>query len=186
MRYEITGKNGFQPTDAIRAYVEKKMVKVINFFDNNAVDYARIVLSAYKNFTKVEVTIPSPYIILRSEVKDPDMYAAIDKTVDKLSQQIRKHKTKVRKEMQKGGAKSIFTQEFDTEALEKEVKANNLVKSKKISIKPMTVDDAITAMELSGHDFFIFLDINTFDPRIVYRRDDGDYAVIDAAPEKNK
>lgn len=184
MRYEITGKNGFVATDAIKDYVEKKMMKVINFFDNDAVDYARVVLSAYKNYTKVEVTIPSPFIILRSEVKDPDMYAAIDKTVDKLSQQIRKHKTKVKNEMQKGGKKSIFTDSFDSEALDKEVKANNLVKSKKISIKPMTVDDAITSMELSGHDFFIFLDINTFDPRIVYRRDDGDYAVIDATTEK--
>ncbi|MBN3490710.1 ribosome-associated translation inhibitor RaiA [Acholeplasma equirhinis] len=186
MRYEIIGKNGFQPTESINAYIEKRLNKIISLFDARSIDNVRVVLSVYKTFSKVEVTIPAPYVLLRSEVKDPDMYAAIDKSVDKLSQQIRKHKTKIRHHFEKGGKNPAFSKEFDAEAMDKEVKASSLVKQKKFAIKPMSVDDAIAQMELSGHDFFIFLDLETFDPQIVYRREDGDYAVIHATPEVTK
>ncbi len=183
MRYEIIGKNGFAPSDAIKAYIEKKLSKVVNFFDAKSIDNVRVVLRVFKEYAKVEVTIPAPYIVLRSEVRDPDMYAAIDKTVDKLSHQIRKHRSKIRHHFEKGGRNPVFNPEFDIEAMDKEIKASNLVKSKKFAIQPMKVDDAIAAMELSGHDFFIFLDLETNNPQIVYRREDGDYAVIHATPE---
>ncbi len=183
MRYEIVGKNGFVPSDAIKKYVEKKLNKVVNFFDAKLIENVRVVLRVFKEYSKVEVTIPAPYIILRSEVRDPDMYAAIDKTVDKLSHQIRKHRSKIRHHFEKGGKTPVFNPEFDLEAMDKEVKAANLVKSKKFSIQPMSVDDAISAMELSGHDFFIFLDEKNHTPQIVYRREDGDYAVIETTPQ---
>ena len=184
MRYEIIGKDDFEPTDAIRMYIKKKIDKVINFFDSSAVDNVRVVLRVFKDYSKVEVTIPAPYIVLRSEVRDPDMYAAIDKSVDVLSQQIRKHRSKIRHHFEKGGRTQVFNPEFDAEALDKEIKAANLVKSKKIAIKALSTEDAIAAMELSGHDFFIFLDLKTNDPKIVYRRQDGDYAVIHATPDQ--
>lgn len=183
MRYEITGKNGFVPTDAIKKYVEKKVNKIVNIFEKGTIDVVRVALSVYKDYSKVEVTIPAPYIILRSEVKDPDMYAAIDKTVDKLSQQIRKHKSKIRHHFEKSGKTQVFTKEFDVEAMDKEIKASNLVKSKKIKIQPMSVDEAILQMEMSGHDFFIFIDKDKNYPHIVYKREDGDYAVIEASPD---
>lgn len=186
MRYEIVGKEGFTPTDAIKTYVEKRLDKIIGFFDRDAIDVVVVTLQVYKDHSKVEVTIPAPYIVLRSEVRDPDMYAAIDKSVDKLSQQIRKHKTKIHHKFAKGGVKGdVFNKDFDAEALDKEFKAKKLVKSKKIGIRPMNVDDAIAQMELLGHDFFIFLDIDKNEPQIVYRREDGDYAVIEAKPEFN-
>src|SRR5690606_31036424 len=183
MRYEIIGRNGFQPTGAIETYIQKKLAKIIGFFDERSIDTVRVVLGVYKEFSKVEVTIPAPYILRRSEVKDPDMYAAVDKTVDKLSQQIRKHKGKIRHHFEKGGKTPVFNPEFDVEDMDKQVKASNLVKTKKFKIQPMSVDDAIAQMELSGHDFFIFLDLETNDPQIVYRREDGDYAVIHATPD---
>lgn len=183
MNYEITGKDGFVPSEAIKSYIVKKLNKVVNFFDAKLIDTVRVVLKVFKEQTKVEVTIPAPYIILRSEVSDPDMYAAIDKTVDKLSHQIRKHRSKIRHHFEKGGKSNVFTQDFDAEALDKEIRATNLVKNKKIAIQPMSTDDAIAQMELSGHDFFIFLDKKTMHPQIVYRREDGDYAVIEATPE---
>ena len=126
-------------------------------FDVRVIDTVRVVLRVYKEYSKVEVTIPAPYIILRSEVRDADMYAAIDKSVDKLTAQIRRHKSKIRHHFERRG-QEVFSTEFNLEAMDKEVKARQLVKTKKFSIKPMTVEDAIAQMELSGHDFFIFLD----------------------------
>src|SRR5690554_4602143 len=137
MRYEIIGKNGFVATEAIKAYVVKKLDKIVNMFDVRVIDTVRVVLRVYKEYSKVEVTIPAPYIILRSEVRDPDMYAAIDKSEDKLTAQIRRHKSKIRRHFEKRG-QEVFSSEFNLEAMDKEVKARQLVKSKKFSIKPMS------------------------------------------------
>lgn len=182
MRYEIIGRNGFTPTDAIKAYVEKRLDKIVNILNKKVIDHVRVVLRVYKEYSKVEVTIPAPYIILRSEVRDPDMYTAIDKSVDKLTAQIRKHQGKIKRHFEKRG-QEVFNPDFDLEEMDKKVRARQLVKSKKFSIRPMSIDDAIAQMELSGHDFFIFLDEKTHNPQIVYEREDGDYAVIETTPE---
>lgn len=181
MTYDIQGRNGFVPSEAIKDYVKKRLSKIIDFFEPNLIKEVNVVMKVYKDHHRVEITIPSPYIVLRSEVSDPDMYAAVDKSIDKLNQQIRKYRTKIKKQIKdKTGIKDIFTKEFDAEALEKDILASQLVKKKKIEITEMLVDDAITQMELVDHDFFIFIDKNTKEPMIVYRRNDGDYAVIHA------
>src|SRR5690554_4140462 len=182
MRYEIIGKNGFVATKAIKDYVIKKLDKVVKIFDKTVLNNIRVVLKMYKEYSKVEVTIPAPYIILRSEVRDPDMYTAIDKSVEKLTAQIRKHQGKIKRHFEKRG-QEVFNPDFDLDEMDKKVRAHQLVKSKKFSIRPMSIDDAIAQMELSGHDFFIFLDEKTHNPQIVYEREDGDYAVIETTPE---
>lgn len=179
MKYEIIGKNGFTPTDAIKNYTIKKLDKIVSYFDDNVISEIRVVCKVYREFHRIEITIPAPSIVLRSETSDPDMYAAIDKSIDKLAQQIRKHKSKIKKQFEREGVSEVFSKEFDAQALEKDILASQLVKNKKISIEPMSVDDAIAAMELSEHDFFVFLDAETKEPHVVYKREDGDYAVIE-------
>lgn len=180
MKYEITGKNGFVPTQAIKDYVVKKLKKVEDFFSNEAINEARVVLKVYKNYQKVEVTIPAGSFVLRSEVSDPDMYAAIDKSVDKLLAQVKKNKSKLQAKLEKEGIKQVYANEnVDVKSLEKEILANQLVKNKKIELTPMTSDEAILAMEVSGHDFFVYRDKGTKRINVVYLREDGNYAVIE-------
>ena len=179
MKYEIIGKNGFIPTPAIKEYAEKKLDKIVAYFDKGVITEVRVVCKTYPEFHRVEVTIPARTITLRAETSDPDMYAAIDKSVDKLAQQIRKYRSKLTNHFEKSGINQAFTKEFDAEALEKDILATQLVKSKKIQITPMTIEEAILQMELSSHDFFIFVNSETAQPQVVYRREDGDYAVIE-------
>ncbi|TVP86495.1 MAG: ribosome-associated translation inhibitor RaiA [Acholeplasmataceae bacterium] len=179
MKFEVLGKNGFVPTDAIRAYAEKRLMKVVSFFGPEVISEIRVVCKVYKDHHKIEVTIPAKSTVLRAEVTDPDMYTAIDKANDKLVAQIRKHKDKLKKNLEKEGIKQAYSQAFDAEQLEKEVLATQLVKNKKVELKPMTSEEAIAAMELSGHDFYVYLDHQTGRTHVVYRRDDGDYAVIE-------
>jgi putative sigma-54 modulation protein len=110
------------------------------------------------------------------------MYAAIDKANDKLVSQIRRHKDKLKNHLEKEGIKQAYSQEFDAEQLEKDILAAQLVKNKKIDLRPMTSEEAISAMELAGHDFYVFLDQDTKKTNVVYRRDDGDYAIIETQP----
>ena len=179
MKFEVLGKNGFNPTDAIKAYAEKRFSKVVSFFGPEVIQEVRVVCKVYKDHHKIEVTIPAKGNVLRAEVSDVDMYAAIDKANDKLVAQIRRHKDKLKNNLEKEGIKQAYSHEFDAESLEKEIIASQLVKNKKVDLKPMTPQEAISAMELSGHDFYIFQDKETSRTHVVYRRDDGDYAIIE-------
>ncbi len=97
MKFEVLGKNGFNPTNAIKAYAQKRFEKVVSFFGPEVVDEIRVVCKVYKDHHKVEVNVFSGKTIVRAEVSDEDMYAAIDKANDKLVSQIRKHKDKLKK-----------------------------------------------------------------------------------------
>ncbi|CCV64018.1 Ribosome-associated factor Y [Alteracholeplasma palmae J233] len=179
MKYEVTGKNGFVPTPAIKDYAEKRLQKVVDFFGNDVITVARVTCKVYKDHHKIEVTIPAPNIILRAEVSDKDMYTAIDRSVDALLAQIRKHKTKLQNHFEKEGIKQAFNQELDVESLEKEILATQLVKNKQVELVPMTSEEAILAMEVSGHSFYVYQDKDTHKVNVVYAREDGDYAVIE-------
>ncbi|MEC9484550.1 MAG: ribosome-associated translation inhibitor RaiA [Candidatus Izemoplasma sp.] len=177
MRVEVRGKNGFEVTDAIRDYAEDKLQKVERYF-KQALD-AFVVCKVYSDHHKVEVTIPTKYYTMRAEVADEDMYAAIDLSIDKLESQIRKHKTKITRSLQqRDGVKDIFHDDLDIEALEKEL-VQQPVRKKEIMLEEMTVDEAITALKVLDHDFFIFRDDKTKQVSVAYTRNDGTFGVIE-------
>lgn len=179
MKVEVVGKNGFATTQAINEYAFKKIQKVEQFFGPDVIQEARIVCKVYNDHQKVEITIPAKSLILRAEVCDEDMYSAIDRAVDKLIAQVRKHRDKVKNKLEKEGAKEVFSNnDLDIDSLEKEVLASQLVRNKQVELKPMDVEEALEQMELLGHDFYIFLDKATNQVSVAYLREDGDYAVI--------
>ena len=112
---------------------------------------ANVLCKEYPEAKAVEITIPTKNIILRAEVKDETFLGAIDLAVDKLENQIKKHKSKIYSSMKRREGLSQYystNNDFDLEKMKTEVLATNLVKSKQVDLKPMTVDDAITQMEL--------------------------------------
>lgn len=180
MRIEVIGKNGFTPSMTEVEYAKKKLIKLENFFGEQAELNALVVCKEYKQMKKVEVTIPTKNLIMRAESSEQDIRAAIDKSIDKLLQQVRKYKTRVKSKLDKLGIRSaIMSNEFDAEDLEKEIGAQKIVRNKEVELEPMSLDDAISQMELLGHDFFIYLDKQTHKTNVVYLRRDGNYAVIE-------
>lgn len=174
MKVEIVGKNGFTPSEANKEYALKKLSKLeglVQDYDNVS---ARVVCKVYKAFHKVEVTIPTKNIILRAEVQETDVYAAIDGAVDKLVTQIKRYNDRMKDKLGKKGIRS-------TETLEHEHKDDRVVRGKNVELEPMTSEEAIDQMELLGHDFFIYLDKETRKTNVVYLRDDGDYAIIETS-----
>jgi len=181
MKIEVIGKNGFTPSAANREYAEKKLRKLEDFFGADNELKALVVCKVYgKQIHKVEITIPTKNLMMRAECSEQDLYAAIDKSVDKLLQQVRKYKTRVKSKLDKEGIKTqIPADAFDAEELEQEINAEKVVKNKEIELVPMTLDEAISQMELLGHDFFIYLDKQTYKTNILYLRKDGNYANIE-------
>ena len=169
MKVEVVGKNGFNPSEPIKKYATDKLAKLDKMLSDKDNVTARVVCKVYKAYHKVEVTIPSKNIILRAEVSEADVYAAIDGAIDKLMKQIRRHNDKVKDKL---GKATIRTQEIGEEP-------KKITREKHLDLEPMTMDEAIDQMEALGHDFFVFLDKETRKTNVIYVRADGDYAVIE-------
>lgn len=179
-RYNVRGEN-IEVTEAIRDYVEKKVGKLERYFSDAPDATAHVNLKVYTEKTaKVEVTIPLPYLVLRAEETSPDLYASIDLVVDKLERQIRKFKTKINRKSRETGmntadAAALFNEEDENEN-DSEL---DIVRTKRLSLKPMDSEEAVLQMNMLGHNFFIFEDAETNDTSIVYRRKDGKYGLIE-------
>ncbi|MFC3928365.1 ribosome hibernation-promoting factor, HPF/YfiA family [Streptococcus caprae] len=180
IRFSIRGEN-IEVTDAIRAYVEAKIAKIEKYFNDDQELSAKVNLKVYREKTaKVEVTIPLGSVTLRAEDVSQDMYGSIDLVTDKIERQIRKNKTKIsRKHKEKVPTAQVFTAEFEAEEVE-ENSAVNVVRTKNIELKPMDVEEAILQMDLLGHDFFIYTDAEDGATNVLYRREDGEFGLIEA------
>jgi ribosomal subunit interface protein len=180
-RYNVRGEN-IEVTEAIRDYVEKKVSKLERYFNDSPEATVHVNLKVYTEKTaKVEVTIPLPYLVLRAEETSPDLYASIDLVVDKLERQIRKFKTKINRKSRETGLNNtakaaIFLNGEETEDTSSEL---DVVRTKRLSLKPMDSEEAVLQMNMLGHNFFIFEDSETNGTSIVYRRKDGKYGLIE-------
>lgn len=169
MKYTIRGQK-LEVTDSIRDYAISKIDKMEKYFENPDEVSVKVVFSIRGREQKVEITINSINFDLRSEVSHSDMYAAIDLAVDKLEQQMRKFKSKL---MSKDRVEIVYDDIIDDDVLEE------VVKRKKVYLKPMDEEEAIMQMELLGHTFFVFKDIKTEKVNVLYKRLDGAYGVIE-------
>ena len=173
MKVNIRG-NKIEITDSIRNYIEEKIGKLDKYFDRPEDISANVVIKENGIFQKIEVTIPIKKAILRGEESDRDLYAAIDFVSDKLERQIRKNKTKMRHKNNKENY-DLF---IDFEVSEEEQETSKIVKRKEVDTKPMDEEEAILQMDLLGHDFFIFKNIDTDNISVVYKRKDNNYGIM--------
>jgi putative sigma-54 modulation protein len=126
---------------------------------------------------KVEVTIFTKLLDFRSEEKDPDLYAAFDKAIDSLEQQMRKLKTRMSRKKDMSLGEAIAFANFEGAPLDDDGK---VVRMKSIFLEPMHLDDAITRMEALGHKFYLYLDAEDNLISLLYVRNDGGYGIIQA------
>ncbi|WP_088104264.1 ribosome hibernation-promoting factor, HPF/YfiA family [Halalkalibacter urbisdiaboli] len=180
MKYNIRGEN-IEVTPALREYVEKKVGKLERYFDTTPVADVNVRMQVLNEQHIIEITIPMPQLLLRGEEVHIDMYAAIDKVIEKLERQIRKHKTKVnRKFRQEGSLKYMFKNEL--EPIEEEEPISDeleVVRTKRFNLKPMDAEEAILQMDMLGHNFFVFSNSVSGGTNVVYRRKDGRYGLIE-------
>lgn len=174
MKITLRGKN-IEITEAIEEKISEKLSKLDKYFIVSENVEAKVLVRTYPYGQKIEVTIPTEYVLLRAEVVDQDLYNAIDLVIDKLEGQIRKYKTRLNR---KSKDNKLAFNLASIEPLEDE-EEDVLVKTKTITPKPMDMEEAIMQMELIGHSFFVYRDTETDAISIVYRRNDGDYGLIE-------
>lgn len=176
MKINIVGKN-ITVTKALEDRITKKLKGLEKYFLIGEDDTAKVLLTSHPQKNKIEVTIPTKAAILRAETYDLDMYNAIDKVVDKLKDQIRRQKTRL--ESRKDKATPLYEAFLDYDLLGEETPEDEYVKTKSVTPEPLSLDEAITRMDLLGHSFFIYLDDETGKPAVVYVRNDGGYGLIE-------
>ncbi len=176
MKVIVRGKN-IEATPALVDYATKKLSKLEKHFDRAA--DAQVVLSVIREDHIVEVTFNLDGLILRGEESTGDMYASIDMVADKLEKQIGKYKTRMNKSMRQQGLRTISEKHAAKEAEERASEEPTVVKTKRFTLKPMTVEEAIMQMDLLGHDFFVYSDADSDSVNVLYRRKDGNYGLIE-------
>lgn len=171
MKVIVRGKN-IEITEAIESKITNQLEKLDKYFIISEDVEAKVLVRTYPYGQKIEVTIPTEYVILRAEEVDDDLYTAIDKVIEKISGQIRKQKTKLsRRNKVPFNMALIEDHEEDEE--------NILVKTKSITPKPMDLEEAIMQMELLGHSFYVYRDNENDEVSVVYARNDGGYGLIE-------
>lgn len=172
MKFVIVGKN-IEVTPGLRDAVEDKIGKLERYFTPET--EIHVTLSVEKERQKIEVTIPVKGNIIRSEQVSNDMYVSIDLVEEIIERQLKKYKNKLIDQKQSVG---FFKQEFIEKDYmdDEEVK---IIRSKKFDIKPMYPEDACVQMELLGHSFFVFVNAETEQVNVVYKRKGNTYGLIE-------
>ena len=172
MKFVIVGRN-IEATSGLRDAVEDKIGKLEKYFNPDT--EVHVTLSVEKDRQKIEVTIPVKGSIIRSEQVSNDMYVSIDLVEEIIERQLKKYKTKIVDKQQSAGAFSqLFLENDDLD--DEEIK---IVRTKKFDIKPMYPEDACIQMELLGHSFFVFINAETDQVNVVYKRKGDTYGLIE-------
>lgn len=177
MKFKIICKK-IDADEKVKAYVEKKLSKLDKFFKDEP--SARVVLGTIKDNDYIEAQISAAGMIYRAEVSDKEILAAIDRIVDVIERQIRRNKTKLEKRIKRDATldmKLISGAEYNDGENEDEFE---IVKKKRFTVKPMLPEEAVLQMNLLGHSFFVFKNIDTNEMNVVYKRKDGKYALIES------
>mgnify|MGYP000899552796 CR=1 FL=1 len=174
MKFIISGKN-ITVTDGLRTAVEDKLGKLERYFtpDTEVI----VALSAQKDQQKIEVTIPVKGNTIRAEESSTDMYVSIDLVEEIIERQIRRYKKKLIDKKQSALAFSqAFIEDEEDTSYEDDIQ---IVKTKKFAMKPVNPEEACLQMEMLGHNFFVFLNSETEQVNVVYKRKNGTYGLIE-------
>ena len=174
MRITITGRN-IELTSGIKEAVEDKLSKLEKYFKPDT--DVNVTLSVEKDRQKIEVTIPTKGHTIRAEEVSNDMYVSIDLVEETIERQLIKYRTKI--VSKKLNAAANFKAEYLEEQVDEDEEEVKIVRSKRYDMKPMYPEDACIQMELLGHDFFVFVNAETDEVNVVYKRKGNTYGIIE-------
>lgn len=173
MQLDITFKN-IDSTDALKDYASKRLSKLDKYIDRPTEVHA--VLSVEKRRHTADVTLSADGIVINAVEITEDMYSAIDMVIDKLERQVKKHKEKI--QGKKGPARTQFETGASPAGTESKPK---VIRESNYFIKPMSVEEATLQIDVSKNDFIIFLNTDSNQINLIYKRNDGDLGLVEPA-----
>ena len=170
MKFAIYGEN-ITITDEMREHIEGRLSFLTKYFAVSEDTTARVTVKVYNQSLKIEVTIPTKVGLCRAEIVHDDFKTGVDLAIDKIEDQIRRQKSRLSRR-HKDSLAASFYQEDNGEM-------DVPVKTKNIYAEEMSLDEAILQMEMLSHSFFIYKDIDSEKVAVVYKRNDGQYGLIE-------
>jgi len=181
MQVNITFRH-LEPTDALKTHVRDRVAHVGRYIDRPSEAYA--VLHVENLDHHAEITVKAGRFLLRGTGRSQDMYASIDAAADRIEKQLKKHKEKLYDHKKGNGHTEAQPVEVRHDVLDilehPDRPSHRVVKSTQFQARPMTVDEAILALELADARFFVFQNAKDRTFNVVYRRDDGNFGLIEA------
>lgn len=171
MNITVTGRK-LTVKETFKDQIAKELTKVQRFFDDDAT--AQVTVTVESNRQTVEITIHGNHMVVRAEETAPKMEDALDKAVDDLIRKIRKNKTRVEKRLRTAEPPPLWD---EIEPMEED--GITIVKTKQVPVKPISPEEAVLQMNLLGHNFFMFRNDKTGEINLVYKRNGGDYGLIE-------
>lgn len=174
LSYNLRGDD-VEITSNLRSYVTEQMAKLDPYFVDNVSAAAHVNLFGFKNGkVKAEITIIFPFLLLRGEASADDYRESVAVAVKHIQSRIETYQARINEKSVNHGENGIF------KATQTDASQFKIVRKKRVPLKKMTADEAILRMDLLGHDFYIFKDVDNGTTDIVYRRKDGNYGSITA------
>ena len=175
MQLQIITKN-IEISEAIEKQINKKIGKLDHHLPSLV--EGKVEISERKSRQPeqrfaIQVTLDSKGTIIRAHEYAADILTAIDKVLDALNNRIERYKGKLYEKR-----KGVSLERQGTSQDEEGISYPKVVKSKRFLLKPMSIEEATEQLELLGHDFFLFIDAETNQVSMLYRRKDGNYGVI--------
>jgi len=178
MRISLTFRNT-EGENWQKEYVDERLNKIKKYIDRPMDVHAILSVEKFRNVVEVNMIADGLNINAKEEAKD--MRLAIDNAIDKIEKQLKKHKEKIRGHktnvIRTEGITAISGEMGESEE-EQEAK---LVETRKVVLKPMSLDDAVMEMDVSRQRFIIYRDSSSENVSLIYRRDDGKYALIETS-----
>jgi len=172
MDIKYVAKN-YKISDKIKDIIEKKLSKLEKYFSKDI--EMKVACSEQNDVCKLEITINSAGLFIRSEVSSDNMYNNIDMALPKLEKQIVKNNKKYKNKF----ADKVVADAYEFIEDEPEPIATRVVKNKTFELDPISVEDAIAFMEAVGHNFYVFLNGETGEINVIYKRNDGNLGLIE-------
>ena len=181
MELQIAGTN-VELTPEVQSYIERKLGKLDRHSPGiieGRVEISEEMTKSPEERYLIRVTLSSGAggAVFHGEDRGEDLFRALDKVSAVLKRQIEKHKGKL---YEKGRGNSLARGKYSG-AKANDKSHRKIVKTKRFVLEPMLLDDDIEQMEELGHNFFLFLDDNTDEMKLLYRRNDGNYGMIEPA-----
>ena len=178
MKMTINARN-MVITPAVTKRIEKKTAKMERYLLPETEVQVKM-QKGKKDQRIVEITVPmGNNVILRSEAvaDDNNLFLAIDQALAKIERQIHRHRTKLGKRLREDAFVPEVPEYIDEEPAEEN--APKIVRHKTFPVRPMSVEDAVLQMELLGHSFFVFVNVETDRTNVLYLRKDGDLGLME-------
>jgi len=168
---------GIHVGERLEEKIADKLSKFNKYFGEDAVFTIKV--RPERDIKRVEITLRIENHIYRAEAKDEEILSAVDRTVDKLESQIRRQKTRIEKQIHDYSYMKEYLSDIGDTEDEDEHEEKTIIKRKTFALVPMTQDDAVLQMEMLGHSFLVYLDAETGNVCVVYKRKDGNYGLIE-------